>query len=105
MRRPVSRARPRRGIARWGAPITLGTLAVHLMRTESGRGRAGGKSKWRLGGSLVALVVAAGAGQAIATTAADLCPSTADPCVWSGSITVTTGSILDFGQRSFEIAS
>lgn len=39
----------------------------------------------------------------LATTANDLCSPTADPCVISGTRTVTPGSILDFGSRALTI--
>jgi cysteine-rich repeat protein len=45
---------------------------------------------------VAALALAAPAG---ATTAADLCAPTADPCVVAASTSVTSGSMLDFGSR------
>src|SRR5262245_42572985 len=41
--------------------------------------------------------------RAQATTAANLCPPTADPCVVSTDVTITTGSELDFGSRALVI--
>lgn len=40
---------------------------------------------------------------ASATTANDLCAPAANPCVVSGSVLVTNGSVLDFGARALEI--
>ncbi|TMA79115.1 MAG: hypothetical protein E6J77_20075, partial [Deltaproteobacteria bacterium] len=40
-----------------------------------------------------------------ATTANDICPPGADPCVLTSSLTVTPASMLDFGNRAFQIAS
>lgn len=40
---------------------------------------------------------------AFATTAADLCAPAANPCVVSGTVNVTNGSVLDFGARTFEL--
>src|SRR2546425_8655391 len=39
------------------------------------------------------------------TTADDICPPGADPCVLTSSLTVTPASMLDFGNRAFQIAS
>ncbi|MDX2166992.1 MAG: hypothetical protein SF182_08015 [Deltaproteobacteria bacterium] len=54
---------------------------------------------------LAGLLLAAGAGAspAAATTANDLCAANADPCVISTVVAVTTGSVLDFGQRELRI--
>jgi cysteine-rich repeat protein len=38
-----------------------------------------------------------------ASTAADLCPVVADPCVVSTAVTVTPGSTLDFGTRALDV--
>jgi len=42
-----------------------------------------------------------------ATTANDICPPGTDPCVLTSSLTVTPGvpTLLDFGNRAFQIAS
>lgn len=44
-----------------------------------------------------------GTGTARATTAADVCPGDADPCELTRTVTVSTGSTLDFGARTFVI--
>jgi len=53
---------------------------------------------------LLLLAVVLVPGRAGATTAADICPNPTGPCVFSGSLTVTPGSTLDFGTRAFTIA-
>src|SRR6266849_1857649 len=40
---------------------------------------------------------------AFATTAADVCPATADPCVVSSVTAVAPGSTLDFGSRALDV--
>jgi cysteine-rich repeat protein len=40
---------------------------------------------------------------AFATTVADICPATADPCVVSSAEAVTPGSTLDFGSRALDV--
>jgi len=40
-----------------------------------------------------------------ATSAADLCPPTADPCVVTQTVTVVSGSLLDFGSRGLTIGT
>ena len=49
---------------------------------------------------LAALLFAA---PALATTADDLCAPTADPCVVSGTKTITSGSIIDVGSRRLSV--
>jgi len=39
----------------------------------------------------------------LATTANDVCPSNADPCVVSTSVPIETGSLLDFGNRELRL--
>ena len=42
-------------------------------------------------------------GAAWGTTADDICPAAADPCIAVGTVDVTSGSLLDFGPRRFEV--
>jgi cysteine-rich repeat protein len=46
------------------------------------------------------LVMARGAG---ASTATDICPAAADPCIVSSARTVSPGSTLDFGTRTLDV--
>jgi len=48
-------------------------------------------------------LIAAAAPPAGATTAADLCPAAADPCVIGGNRSIDPGSVLDFGGRAVQL--
>lgn len=50
--------------------------------------------------AVVCAALAAVASQALATTANDVCAPTADPCLVNGTVIVTPGSVLDFGNRA-----
>jgi hypothetical protein len=52
---------------------------------------------------VVAAAAALGTGTGHATTAADICGELADPCELASEVTVTAGSVLDFGDRAFVI--
>src|SRR2546428_455712 len=60
-----------------------------------------GGARWR--GAFIGLGLVALARPALATTAADLCAASADPCVVDRTISVTTGSTLDLGSRALEV--
>src|SRR5262245_40092817 len=52
---------------------------------------------------VTAIVLGLGAEAARATTAADLCAPSADPCVVSTTIAVANGSTIDLGTRELQI--
>src|SRR5438128_12568302 len=54
--------------------------------------------------ALLGLGIVALGRPALATTAADLCAASADPCVVDRTISVTTGSTLDLGSRALEVS-
>jgi hypothetical protein len=53
--------------------------------------------------ALLALAAVLAVREAGATTATDVCPLSADPCVLSRTIVITSGSLLDFGTRALEL--
>ena len=55
--------------------------------------------------ALVALLTLGGPGPVAATTANDVCPPAANPCVITNFVPVTHMSVLDFGNRALTIAA
>src|SRR5262249_40502880 len=53
----------------------------------------------------VVFAVLAARSRASATTEANLCPATANPCVVTARIDVDPDTILDFGNRAFDLRS
>jgi hypothetical protein len=86
--------------------------AVAPLRAPTGRGVSrGGRAQpllsmgldMKSAGTLAVLTVLAFGSTAWATTAADICSPAQNPCLVSAKLTVTNGSVLDFGARALEI--